>query len=253
MRIKYEQIVVAVRARPACSRRHARGQSAGVGRRASRATAGRERRDATPRTAARTGSSARRLHDPRRRARRRRWAPGDSGKDDITHLLARLVYPSGGTHRDRAAVELRRGAPGRDRHAASPSRRSNAHVFSGTLFAQPRTTASCTSRCARRTTTATPARARGDARVRDALASGNSPDDIRADVDRRTRPTGVRRPRMAEAALDVLRVVAMERGGHRLRPRERGGQRAARRSRRWCSTRARGCATACRSPDLAPP
>ena len=64
-------------------------------------------------------------------ARRRSSARGHSGKDDITHLLARLVFPSGG----RIAVA---GSNFADVHQAVPGRRiayatQNAYIFSGPL------------------------------------------------------------------------------------------------------------------------
>ena len=56
---------------------------------------------------------------------------GHSGKDDIAHLVARLVFPSGG----RLVIA---GVGFGDVHQAIPGRRigyatQNAHIFSGTI------------------------------------------------------------------------------------------------------------------------
>ena len=102
---------------------------------------------------------------------------GHSGKDDVTHLLARLTFPTGG----RIVVA---GANFADVHQAVPGRRiayatQNAYIFSGTLAHnlyyglkhQPLRPATYDEAQAKRERT----------RVRDALAAGNSPDDVRAD------------------------------------------------------------------------
>ena len=101
---------------------------------------------------------------------------GHSGKDDITHLLARLVLPTGG----RIAVGTANLA---DIHQAVPGRRiayatQNAHIFSGTLAHnlyyglkhQPVRPAVYDEDEARRQ----------QERLKDSLAAGNSPHDIRA-------------------------------------------------------------------------
>ena len=131
---------------------------------------------------------------------------GHSGKDDIAHLLARLIFPSGG----RIAVA---GASFADVHQALPGRRiayatQNAHIFSGTLahnlfyglMHQPRQPATYDEVQAKREQT----------RVRDALAAGNSADDVRADwIDYEA--AGVAdASQLTEAALIVLRRVEME-------------------------------------------
>jgi ABC-type multidrug transport system fused ATPase/permease subunit len=131
---------------------------------------------------------------------------GHCGKDDIAHLLTRLVFPSGG----RIAVA---GANFADVHQAVPGRRiayatQNAHIFSGTLAHnlfyglkhQPVKAA---------TYDATQAKLR-HARLRDALAAGNSPHDIHADwIDYEA--AGVADAnQLTEAALTVLRLVEME-------------------------------------------
>jgi len=131
---------------------------------------------------------------------------GHSGKDDITHLLARLVFPSGG----RIAVA---GVSFADVHQAVPGRRmayatQNAHIFSGTvshnlyygLMHQPLRPASYDEAQAKREET----------RVRDALAAGNSPDDIRADWIDYAAAGATDAGDLTEAALAVLRRVEME-------------------------------------------
>jgi len=131
---------------------------------------------------------------------------GHSGKDDVSHLLARLVFPTGG----RLVVA---GANFAEVHQAIPGRRiayatQNAYIFSGSvsqnlyfgLMHQPL-----------RAATYDPAGAREEEiRVRDALIAGNSPDDIRADwVD--YEGAGVAdAATLAETALSVLRRVEME-------------------------------------------
>src|SRR6185312_7745332 len=129
-----------------------------------------------------------------------------SGKEDVTHLLARLVHPSAG----RINVA---GTSFADIHQAIPGRRiayatQNAHIFSGTLAHNlyyglkhlPLRPASYDDAEAKRQRT----------RIRDALAAGNSPHDIRADwIDYAA--AGVADPtQMTEAALGVLRLVGMD-------------------------------------------
>ncbi len=131
---------------------------------------------------------------------------GHSGKDDITHLLARLIFPSGG----RIAVA---GANFAEVHQAVPGRRiayatQNAYIFSGSishnlfygLMHRPLRPVSYPEEEARREET----------RVRDAIAAGNSPDDIRAGwIDYEA--AGVKDAgELTEAALAVLRRVEME-------------------------------------------
>jgi len=131
---------------------------------------------------------------------------GHSGKDDITHLLARLVFPSGG----RIAVAGNNFA---DVHQAIPGRRiayatQNAYIFSGPLshnlyyglMHQPLRPATYDEADAQREET----------RVRDALIAGNSPDDLRADwIDYEA--AGVAdAAALTEVAVTVLRRVEME-------------------------------------------
>ncbi len=131
---------------------------------------------------------------------------GHSGKDDLTHLIARLVFPTGG----RIAVAGNNFA---EVHQAVPGRRigyatQNAYIFSGPLshnlyyglMHQPLRPATYDEAGARREAT----------RVRDALLAGNSPDDIRADwIDYEA--AGVRdAAALTDAALVVLRRVEME-------------------------------------------
>ena len=131
---------------------------------------------------------------------------GHSGKDDITHLLARLVFPVGG----RLAVA---GANFADVHQAVPGRRmafatQNAYIFSGTLshnlyyglMHQPLRPPNYDEAQAQREQT----------RVRDALAAGNSPDDVRADWIDYAAAGVADAGALAEAALAVLRRVEME-------------------------------------------
>jgi ABC-type multidrug transport system fused ATPase/permease subunit len=102
---------------------------------------------------------------------------GNSGRDDLVHLLARLDLPSGG-RLDVAGISFT------DVHQAVPGRRiayaaQNAHVFSGTvahnlfyaLKHRPEHPAPSDEAGARLS----------ERRVRDALAAGNSAYDIRAD------------------------------------------------------------------------
>jgi len=131
---------------------------------------------------------------------------GHSGKDDITHLLARLVFPSGG----RLAVA---GASFADVHQAVPGRRmafatQNAYIFSGTLshnlyyglMHQPLQPANYDEAQTKKE----------EARVRDALAAGNSPDDVRADWIDYAAAGVTNAGELTEAALAVLRRVEME-------------------------------------------
>ena len=129
-----------------------------------------------------------------------------SGKDDITHLLARLVFPSGGRIAVASAnfAEVHQAVPGRRMAYAT----QNAYIFSGTLshnlyyglMHQPLRPPSYDEAQAKRERI----------RVRDALAAGNSPDDVRADwIDYAAAgvtDAGV----LTEAALGVLRQVEME-------------------------------------------
>jgi len=131
---------------------------------------------------------------------------GHSGKDDLTHLLARLVFPSGG----RLDVG---GTNFADVHQAAPGRRiayatQNAHIFSGTLAHnlfyglkhQPVQPAVYEAAQAKIEQT----------RVRNALASGNSPHDIRADwIDYVAAGVG-KADQITEAALGVLTLVGMD-------------------------------------------
>jgi len=131
---------------------------------------------------------------------------GHSGKDDVSHLLARLIFPTGG----RLAMA---GVNFADAHQAVPGRRiayatQNAYIFSGSLsqnlyyglMHQPLRPASYDEAGAKREET----------RVRDAVVAGNSTDDIRADwIDYEA--AGVAdSTALAETALAVLRRVEME-------------------------------------------
>jgi ABC-type multidrug transport system fused ATPase/permease subunit len=131
---------------------------------------------------------------------------GHSGKDDIAHLVARLVFPSGG----RIVVA---GVAFGDVHQAIPGRRiayatQNAHIFSGTLAhnllyglkhqpVKPATYDEAGTRV-------------NELRVREALAAGNSPHDVRADwID--YEGAGVSgADELTESALAILRIVEME-------------------------------------------
>ncbi len=129
-----------------------------------------------------------------------------SGKEDVTHLLARLVHPNAG----RINVA---GTSFADVHQAVPGRRiayatQNAHIFSGTLAHnlfyglkhQPIRPATYDAEAAKLEQT----------RIRDALAAGNSAHDIRADwIDYEA--AGVAdAAHMTDAALGVLRLVGMD-------------------------------------------
>jgi len=131
---------------------------------------------------------------------------GHSGKDDVSHLLARLVFATGG----RLAVA---GANFAEVHQAIPGRRiayatQNAYIFSGPLsrnlyyglMHQPLQPATYDENGAKQEQT----------RVRDALIAGNSTDDIRADwID--YEGAGVAdATALAESGLAVLRRVEME-------------------------------------------
>jgi ABC-type multidrug transport system fused ATPase/permease subunit len=131
---------------------------------------------------------------------------GHSGKDDVSQLLARLVFATGG----RLVVG---GVNFADVHQAVPGRRmafatQNAYIFSGPLsynlyyglMHEPLRPATYDEVGAQREQT----------RVRDALIAGNSPDDIRADwID--YEGAGVPDAEaLAEAALAILRRVEME-------------------------------------------
>ena len=143
---------------------------------------------------------------------------GHSGKDDVTHLIARLRLSERRSHRG-GGQQFRRGTPGGSGTAHRLRRAERLHLL-GTRCRTTCTTASCTSRCGRRPTTRRVAK-REETRVRDALIAGNSPDDVRADwIDYEA--AGVadadgadrRRARDTAARGDGA-------GGHRLRPCER--------------------------------
>jgi len=131
---------------------------------------------------------------------------GHSGKDDITHLLARLVVPSSG----RLNVAGNNFA---DVHQAVPGRRiayatQNAHIFSGTLEHnlfyglkhQPVHPAVYDAEQAKTE----------QRRVRDALAAGNSPHDVRADWIDYVAAGVANANQITEAALVVLNLVEMD-------------------------------------------
>ncbi|HEV8503233.1 MAG TPA: ATP-binding cassette domain-containing protein [Casimicrobiaceae bacterium] len=130
-----------------------------------------------------------------------------SGKADVTHLIARLIAPNSG----RVSVA---GVNLADVHQAVPGRRiayatQNAHITSGSfahnlyygLKHAPMRPAAYDEADARREAQ----------RVRDAIAAGNSPLDIRADwIDYAA--AGVDDPsQMTSAAVAVLGVVGLER------------------------------------------
>jgi ABC-type multidrug transport system fused ATPase/permease subunit len=130
-----------------------------------------------------------------------------SGKGDVTKLLARLVTPVGG----RVSVA---GINFADIHQAVPGRRiayatQNAHMTSGTLAHNlyyglkhlPM----------RPATYEGPAALEEQRRVRDAIAAGNTPLDIRADWIDYAAAGVADRAEMHEVALAVLATVGMER------------------------------------------
>jgi ABC-type multidrug transport system fused ATPase/permease subunit len=132
---------------------------------------------------------------------------GNSGKEDLAQLLARLNLPSAG----RLSVA---GVNFADVHQAVPGRRiayaaQNAHIFTGTLahnlyYAlkhQPTRSAAYDEA----------GETLAQRRVRDALAAGNSPHDVRADwID--YEGAGVAdATELTAAAMRILRIVDMER------------------------------------------
>ncbi|HTL77542.1 MAG TPA: ABC transporter ATP-binding protein [Casimicrobiaceae bacterium] len=132
---------------------------------------------------------------------------GNSGRDDLAHLLARLELPTGGRleiHNVNLA-EVPQAIPGRRIAYAS----QNAHLFTGTLAhnlfyglkhrpVHPPVYDEEGERLAQR-------------RLRDAVAAGNSPFDIRADwIDYEL--AGVAdRAELVSAAVRMLKLVEMER------------------------------------------
>ena len=131
---------------------------------------------------------------------------GHSGRDDVSQLLARLTFPSGG----RIAVA---GTSFAKVHQAVPGRRigyatQNAYIFAGTiehnlyygLKHMPLRPASYDEKGAKLQRI----------RVRDSLAAGNSADDVRADwIDYEA--AGVAdKAQLAETALAALRLVEMD-------------------------------------------
>ena len=131
---------------------------------------------------------------------------GHSGKDDIAHLVARLVFPSGG----RIVVA---GVGLADAHQAIPGRRiayatQNAHIFAGPLAhnlyyglkhrpVKPATYDEAGARV-------------HESRVREALAAGNSPHDVRADWIDYDAAGVAGADALTEEALSILRLVEME-------------------------------------------
>jgi ABC-type multidrug transport system fused ATPase/permease subunit len=131
---------------------------------------------------------------------------GHSGKDDIAHLVARLVFPSAG----RIVVA---GVGFGDVHQAVPGRRiayatQNAHIFSGTLAhnlfyglkhqpVKPATYDEAETRA-------------HELWLREALAAGNSPHDIRADWIDYEGAGVASASELTDRALAVLRLVEME-------------------------------------------
>lgn len=129
-----------------------------------------------------------------------------SGKGDVTNLLARLVTPTGG----RVSIA---GASLAEIHQAVPGRRiayatQNAHISAGTLA---HNLFYGLKHVPLRPATYDAAEAKWQqTRIRDAIAAGNSPLDIRADwIDYAA--AGVSDPqRMTDAALAMLRMVGMD-------------------------------------------
>jgi putative ABC transport system ATP-binding protein len=132
---------------------------------------------------------------------------GNSGKDDLVKVIARLNLPSGG-RLDVAGVNFG------DVHQAVPGRRiayaaQNAHVFSGTIAHNlfyglkhvPVHPANYDEH----------AQQLYERRVRDALATGNSPYDIRADWIDYASAGVADRAELTAAAMRVLKIVDMER------------------------------------------
>ena len=132
---------------------------------------------------------------------------GHSGKDDLTHLIARLTLPTAG----RLSVDGHNFA---EVHQAIPGRRigyaaQNAHIFSGTIahnlyYGLKHLPLKPPERDA-------PAQRQEQHRVRDAIASGNSPFDVRADwIDYSA--AGVTDPgELTERAIEVLKLVELDR------------------------------------------
>lgn len=131
---------------------------------------------------------------------------GHSGKYDMAQLLARLTFPSGGriVLGELSLADVHQAVPGRRIAYAA----QNAHIFSGTLAHNlyyglkhlPLKPAAYDE-----------ARARLQAvRLRDALAAGNSPHDVRADWIDYDAAGVTGAEQLTEAALAVLRLVEME-------------------------------------------
>jgi ABC-type multidrug transport system fused ATPase/permease subunit len=132
---------------------------------------------------------------------------GNSGREDLTYLLARLNLPSGG-RLDVAGVNFA------DVHQAVPGRRiayaaQNAHIFTGTLAHN--LYYGLKHRPVRAAAYDEAAEKIAQRRVRDAVASGNSPYDVRASwIDFEL--AGVAdEEALAAAAVRVLKLVEMER------------------------------------------
>jgi ABC-type multidrug transport system fused ATPase/permease subunit len=132
---------------------------------------------------------------------------GYSGKEDLAQLLARLNLPTGG-RLSVAGVVFQRRAPGRARRRIAYAAQ-NAHVFSGTLahnlyyglkhapvhpFPYDDEGAKL-----------------HEQRVRDALAAGNSPDDVKADWIDYTAAGVADEGELAALAIRILGLVDMER------------------------------------------
>jgi putative ABC transport system ATP-binding protein len=132
---------------------------------------------------------------------------GNSGKEDLAQLLARLNLPTGG----RLTVA---GINFADVHQAVPGRRiayvaQNAHIFTGTVAHN--LYYGLKHRPIHAPAYDDAGEKRSQHRVQDALASGNSPHDVRADwIDYET--AGVADPgELTAAAVRVLKLVDMER------------------------------------------
>ncbi len=170
-------------------------------------------------------------HSSRRARRAGRRRPQRQGRHRAPRCAPHL---SERRSRRRGRNQLRRRASGDSRPAHRLRDAERTHLL-GNARAQPLLWPQAPTGRRRPSTTKPGARAQ-QARVRDALAAGNSPHDIRADwIDYEA--AGVRDAgELTETALAVLRLVDLERGGDALRPREHGGsagRSGLRARRRW--------------------
>ena len=134
---------------------------------------------------------------------------GNSGREDLAQLVARLNLPSGG-RLDVAGVNFA------DVHQAVPGRRiayasQNAHIFTGTL--SHNLYYGLKHRPVHAPAYDAAAEKVSQRRVQDAVASGNSPHDVRANwIDYEL--AGVAdAEELAAAAVGMLKLVEMEREG----------------------------------------